>query len=367
MKVPSSCVKNKGFSNVINLSSFELSQEQIQVLNKGLTFVPSVPIYHEKHSDLGTRFEIQQYHRRLKLTSFFKNTASTVRPPFQQQSTWSPTDSSLSPKLLKVISDDLDYFDHTHKAQRNKSNLTSKETVALKELIKNKNIVIKPADKGSSVVILDRSEYLWEGYRQLGDKNYYVKLAQPIYPDTIPLVQEVVNQLQERNVITHKQKTYLLDSSEPRARRFYLLPKIHKDKATWPKPNITPAGRPIVSDCGSETYHTAEFIDHFLQPLSVRHPSYIKDTYDFCEKMASIKIPPEAMLFTMDEESLYTNIDITEGLQAIRRTFLKYPDTHRPDGEILKLLEINLTRNDFEFNNEYFLKIKGTAMGWAGF
>uniref|UniRef100_A0A1A8V751 Reverse transcriptase domain-containing protein n=1 Tax=Nothobranchius furzeri TaxID=105023 RepID=A0A1A8V751_NOTFU len=65
----------------------------------------------------------------------------------------------------------------------------------------------------------------------------------------------------------------------------------------------------------------------------------------------------------MDVESLYTNIDIQEGLDAIKRIFLKYPDSRRPDQELLQLLEINLRRNDFEFNGEFFLQIKGTAMG----
>lgn len=39
------------------------------------------------------------------------------------------------------------------------------------------------------------------------------------------------------------------------------------------------------------------------------------------------------------------------------------PDPSRPDKELLELLEINLTRNDFLFNEKYYLQIKGTAMG----
>ena len=35
----------------------------------------------------------------------------------------------------------------------------------------------------------------------------------------------------------------------------------------------------------------------------------------------------------------------------------------RPDKEILKLLEINLTRNDFQFDDKFYLQTKGTAMG----
>lgn len=35
----------------------------------------------------------------------------------------------------------------------------------------------------------------------------------------------------------------------------------------------------------------------------------------------------------------------------------------RPDKELIQLLEINLTRNDFEFNGDFYLQVKGTAMG----
>ena len=48
---------------------------------------------------------------------------------------------------------------------------------------------------------------------------------------------------------------------------------------------------------------------------------------------------------------------------AVRKSFLKYPDALRPDEKILQLLEINLTRNDFEFDGKFYLPIKGMAMG----
>lgn len=40
-----------------------------------------------------------------------------------------------------------------------------------------------------------------------------------------------------------------------------------------------------------------------------------------------------------------------------------YPDPNRPDEELLDLLDINLRRNYFVFDEEFFLHIKGTAMG----
>lgn len=65
----------------------------------------------------------------------------------------------------------------------------------------------------------------------------------------------------------------------------------------------------------------------------------------------------------MDIESLYTNIEVEPGLAAIKTYLLRYPQPDRPDDHLLRLLEIALTRNDFEFNGSTYLQVKGVAMG----
>ena len=312
------------------------------------------------------RHELQNYHRRIKLAIYYKDEIGNnpnKNLPFMPESSWSPPISALPPEVEKLISQDLKYIDKKFICIKTIPNLNLEETKALKELINNKNIIIKPADKGSSIVIMDREQYLWEGYKQLYNETYYKKLDTPIYMDTIPLVNKILDDLYKKKFINAKQKTYLRGSSEPRARRFYLLPKIHKEPEKWSKPHEIPPGRPIVSDCSSETYYTAEFIDHYLYPLSIIHKSYIKDTYDFVEKIKLISLPQDSILFTIDIDSLYTNIDIDEGINCIRNIFHKHPNSKRPDRELLQLLEINLKRNDFNFDGQFFLQIKGTAMG----
>lgn len=42
---------------------------------------------------------------------------------------------------------------------------------------------------------------------------------------------------------------------------------------------------------------------------------------------------------------------------------MHYTEPKRPHSEILQLLEICLTHNNFTFNNQWFLQIEGTAMG----
>lgn len=109
-----------------------------------------------------------------------------------------------------------------------------------------------------------------------------------------------------------------------------MLPKIHKDPAKWSKRHEVPPGRPIISDCSSETYHTAEYLDYYLNPLSIKHESYIKDTYDFVERIKILYVPLNSFLFTMDIDSLYTNIDTAEGIQTIKKRFF----SKRPDKEL---------------------------------
>lgn len=55
-------------------------------------------------------------------------------------------------------------------------NLSPQEILALEELTLNKNLVLKPADKGNAIVIMDRTEYILQGQRQLADDKYYVKI-----------------------------------------------------------------------------------------------------------------------------------------------------------------------------------------------
>ena len=235
--------------------------------------------------------------------------------------------------------------------------------MALSELKTNKHIVIKPADKGSAVVILDRDQYILEVDRQLNDTIYYKRLDHPIYLDTIKMVKDVLDSLLRNKFINTKQRCYLMGEGEPKPRRFYVLPKIHKDPSTWTVPFTIPPGRPIVSDCGSETYLTAEYLDSFLNPLSISHPSYVKDTYHFINIVRTLRVPQNCFLFSMDVKSLYTNIPINEGILCIKKQFDKFPDPKRPDKQLLQLLDINLTRNDFEFDDKFYLQIKGTAMG----
>ena len=346
--------------SVINLSPTFIPQgRHHKLLQKGLSFIPTPPINNQRQSLM---VHLSSYHRRLKLLSYFEGRMIKEQTPFLAKSTWEPNSADLPEKLLTL-------FQRDHNTLRNlqpipeKDNLSDSEKQALAELQRNTSIVIKPADKGSSVVIMDRQQYIGEALRQLRNTDHYVPLETPIYMETATQIREILDSMTQNKTITKKQRSYLLGDNTPRKRVFYLLPKIHKAPDTWPIPFLMPPGRPIVSDCGSESYQIAEFLDYYLNPLSTLHDSYLKDTYDFINKVKSMTILKSSLIFSMDVESLYTNIDTQMGLKAVKTIMDKHPDPSRPDQFILQLLDNSLSRNDFEFNGQHYLQIKGTAMG----
>jgi hypothetical protein len=97
------------------------------------------------------------------------------------------------------------------------------EKQALEELQQNTSIIIKPADKGSAIVILDREQYVKEALRQLQNTEYYQPLAAPIYLDTAAQIRRVVDSMTHNKIITPKQSKYLIGDDTPRKRLFYLL------------------------------------------------------------------------------------------------------------------------------------------------
>ena len=113
----------------------------------------------------------------------------------------------------------------------------------------------------------------------------------------------------------------------------------------------------------TESSRVCTYIDFYLQPLSTLHPSYIKNTYDFINKIRNQPVPLNSVLITADVESLYTNMKLDLILKCIYEAFLENPDPWRPDIHLLELLKLTLYFNDFHFDNQFFLQVCGIAMG----
>ena len=72
-------------------------------------------------------------------------------------------------------------------------NLSKTEWLTLKTLTEDNSIIIKPADKGSCVVVWDRDDYLAERYSQLSENNVYTKMERFSEETVMSLTEESNN------------------------------------------------------------------------------------------------------------------------------------------------------------------------------
>ena len=68
----------------------------------------------------------------------------------------------------------------------------------------NKNIVIKKEGKGSAVVVMNTTDYLREGYRQLSDQKFYQLRETDKTEKHSKNIAEVLTQMRSLNLITQK-------------------------------------------------------------------------------------------------------------------------------------------------------------------
>jgi len=83
------------------------------------------------------------------------------------------------------------------------------------------------------------------------------------------------------------------------------------------------------------------------------HSPYLKDTPDFLRTINEVILKEElendTILITMDVAALFTNIPNEEGMEAVREVFEEKQETKIHKEFVLRLLEILLHNNYFEF------------------
>ena len=96
-------------------------------------------------------------------------------PRYKKKSSWNPKPSKNT--TLESFIDLVTHYVQTAASTNipTHNNLTPAEKGAIQELKERDDIVIKPADKGSAVVLMDKVDYLEEANRQLTDERFYKK------------------------------------------------------------------------------------------------------------------------------------------------------------------------------------------------
>lgn len=120
----------------------------------------------------------------------------------------------------------------------------------MRGLASDRSIVIKPADKGSCVVIWNHGDYLAEAKRQLDDNTVYKNFnnREGYITNLTEQSNNMFRKLATNKIISEKELKYFAYTYKKAANvgNFYLLPKLHKRLNNVPR-------HPIISNCGTPT------------------------------------------------------------------------------------------------------------------
>ena len=103
-------------------------------------------------------------------------------------------------------------------SKKNIPNLTVDERLALRNPKRNTEVVIREADKGSSVVVMSHERYIAEANRQLSDTDVYQQVSSAVVFDVIEEVKDILSRLQKSGVITEDMATYAVPVDSKPAR-----------------------------------------------------------------------------------------------------------------------------------------------------
>ena len=104
----------------------------------------------------------------------------------------------------------------------------------MRNLDNDRNVIIKPADKGSSIVVWDRLNYLAEAEKQLSDSKTY-KEVQWLEKNQIKLVKKsnsMFEELKKKTVITEKKRKITLSLILKRQVNYIFCPRYIRGSVT---------------------------------------------------------------------------------------------------------------------------------------
>ena len=156
-------------------TSFKVSKKYYpetknQVLEKGLGFSPTASFINE--ADLERNFD--DFTRKMRCEWYFRNESQYIT---SEVSTFKlktkrnpPKDSSDLELFLNKVKEDIFLVLSGHPKN---FNFNREEYLPMRSLQNDRSVLIKPADKGSAVVVWDRQDYLKKAERQRSDSSIY--------------------------------------------------------------------------------------------------------------------------------------------------------------------------------------------------
>ena len=265
---------------IFNLSNKILSSTKISILLKGLKFTPTP----EKRNIEEIKTDLAEFHRKLRLKEFFLEYQNNEDDSIVRNKSFFEPPKNRNVALDQFI-DITKRFPFENLKNNPKYNLTLNERKSITSLKNDKSIVIKEADKGGGIVIMNTDYYKQKIMKMLEDDTFYKSTNDNCNKATFKKIRELIKLSKD---ITRHEIDYLLNF-EFKSSLFYGLPKIHKSKLIKTKCKETTTNylelvdpedltfRPIVAGTICETHRLSNLIDILIKPFT-KHNKLFKAT-----------------------------------------------------------------------------------------
>jgi hypothetical protein len=340
---------------VTNLSEYTLTDSEKSLLAKGLKFIPD----RKKIDSTKLLADLGEWERRMRLREFFHDKDTQKVKPEQdmftvkKESNFTPSkgrDAWLDLYIQLVKNDVVNSV-----GKSGNLNVTKEEKAALMSLLNNDHILIRPADKGSGIVVVNKAEYIDKLHSEMTGSTSYTETTGDLTTASTKAVKKLVNKMYADRAITKELRQYLIPRY-PTAGKLKGNPKLHKQGAPY---------RVIVSGMDTATEKMAEVAEYELNEFVTKSPSYIRDTTDFINKLEAVHrpLPEGAILFCFDVVKLYPSIPREEGLAACKEALESRSDPIVPTKYALEMIETVLDHNNFNLGDRHFVQTDGVAIG----
>ena len=366
---------------IINFSSHDLNKAEISLLSKGFKFCPT-PV---KPDLLQLEVDINETIRKIELKCHFSNNNKNLEtqykePLVQNNSNYIPPESK-DPILNSIIKNTKIFSKNLHSLPKNKvrDNISKIERDAIESLKNNKDIILTSVDKGSSIVILNRADYVNSINSQLSDCTKYCQEDKNPNNKYLKLLKDFTDEFSSCFDERGKEVDFILNF-ETKLANFYGLPKLHKCTSIFKlleecnKSYIKTAFptdlpfRCITAGINSPFSKLSILLDKILKPICTKVQSYIRDYVDFLDKKpkGEQNNQEDIEFVTCDIKNMYNNLPVSLIIEAIKfwlNDSLTLINPRFSSDFIITGLKLVLSHSSFKFNGVFYSLLEGVPTG----
>jgi hypothetical protein len=234
------------------------------------------------------------------------------------KSQWNPNECDVPNWACRRISRFLARTKELFRERRAKSNLLPHQEALLRSLREDPTLLFPETDKGLGPCAVTYDQYVEDCLIHLQNKTCYQQLSEEEAMDTATILDKEIKAWLKKykhaigkNAVRYIEEHIKANNKSPFG-QFYILYKIHKEKK-----NDRWTTRPVCSDVTSLPHALGKWVNEMLAPVQKAQDSYFQDSFELKTMLDEMELPPNALLFTSDATSMYTNIRTEPALEKI--------------------------------------------------